>query len=147
MPARSFTLADVMALSPGAPAGAPYRDGGSALFVPHHERDLADVLARFHEGVRLGCLRQRKGLEDHGLHLARREQRPDLLAELARDRRLVGNGARTQRRAGEGQTLAHHRLDVELDLGAAQEGDAHMPTVDGHDLDAAWDIVAADHVE
>ena len=55
--------------------------------------------------------------------------------ELAGDRRLVGNGARAQRRAGEGQTLAHHRLDVELDLGAAQEGDAHVPALDGQDLE------------
>src|SRR3954451_21643425 len=109
MPARSFTLADVMALSPGRPAGAPYRDGGSSLFVPHHERDLADVLARFHERVRVGGFRQRKGLEDHGLQLARREERSYLLAELARDRRLVGNRTGTQRRAGELQALAHHR--------------------------------------
>ena len=60
----------------------------------HRQHDLADVQARLHAGMGLECLGQRECGVDHGLDLARGDERPDPLLDAAGDRGLLGDGAR-----------------------------------------------------
>ena len=77
---------------------------GTALDLEH---DLADVLRGSPSAVRLARLREREGLVDHRLDLAGFDQRPDFLAQAARDRALELDRARPQRRAGDDEAAAH----------------------------------------
>src|SRR5215470_10896033 len=43
------------------------------------EHELADVLARVHHAVRLGCRAQRKRFVNHRRHRPRLQERPDVL--------------------------------------------------------------------
>jgi hypothetical protein len=45
----------------------------------HQQHDFSDVIARFHHAVCFSGVAQRKPPVDHGLDLARLEQRPDFL--------------------------------------------------------------------
>src|SRR5207302_4222799 len=75
------------------------------------------------------------------------DQRPDLLAQAARNGSLEVAAGRTQRRAGDRQTPAHQRVDIELGARAAQIGDEDEPAFLGDRVQLAWHVVAADHVE
>ena len=67
--------------------------------------------------------------------------------DRARDRALVRDRARAQRRAGMGQALEHDAAEIDRGLGTALKGDLHDAPVDRGGLVIALDIVAADHVE
>src|SRR5690606_37648873 len=86
------------------------------------EDDLADVVTRFHHRVGLGRLFQGEGRVDDGLDLARFQKRPDMLAQLAGNGCLEGNGTGAQGGAGNGQTTTHDVRGVNLTLGATQQG-------------------------
>src|SRR3954464_8511981 len=95
----------------------------------------------------LGGLAEREGPVDHGLDLAGLDQRPDFVAQVARNGALELDRPGTQRRAADREAPAHDLVDVELGLVAAQEGDEHEPTVVGEALELLRHVVAADHVE
>ncbi len=63
--------------------------------------------------------RQREGAVDHRPDPARRDQRQHLLLDGARDRGLVGDRARAQRRAGVGEALEHDAAEIDGGLRAA----------------------------
>src|SRR3954469_5872825 len=95
----------------------------------------------------LGRVGERKGLVDLRLDAAGFDQRPDLLAQAARNGSLELAVARTRRGAGDRQAPAHHRVDIELGARAAQIGDEDEPAFFRDALQLAWHVVAADHVE
>src|SRR5262249_51271731 len=65
------------------------------------EDDLADVLRALQQAMRLGRLDEREGLVDLGPDLARVDERPDFLAQVARDVALELDRPRTQRGAAD----------------------------------------------
>src|SRR5262245_23927455 len=111
------------------------------------QHDLADMLARFHERMGGGGFAQWKRPVDDGLDLSGGDQRPDVLLDRTRDRRLVRHRARPQRRAGMGQALEHDAAEIDGRLRAALERDLHDAAVDRGSLVVALDVVAADHVD
>ena len=79
--------------------------------------------ARFHQPVRLRSLRQGECLEDLRPDLALGQERPHPGLERPGDFRLFGDAARPERRTGQGQPLQHDGEEIDLDLGALEEGD------------------------
>ena len=67
--------------------------------------------------------------------------------DLARDRRLLRDRARPQRRSGDGQPSLQHRERIDRRLRAAEHADLHQTAVHGEHVDVALQVVAADHVE
>src|SRR6185436_11165097 len=98
------------------------------------ENDLAGVLRRFHQLVRLARVGKRERLVDHRLDLAGLDQRPDTLAQALRDRALELDWPRAQCRARQRQASAHDGVDVELGLRPTQERNEHEPAFLGEAL-------------
>src|SRR5882762_3922488 len=137
-----------------AEAGAAARDEDALalekVFLEHGlngQNDLADVLARFHELVRLRGFGEREGLVDDRLDPAGFDQRPDFFAQVPRDRTLELDRARAQGGAGDREAPAQDVVQVERRLAAAQEGDDDDAAVVGEALQLAVDVVAPDHIE
>ena len=76
------------------------------------------MAARFHMGVRLGGLGERKDRVDDRPHGAALDQRPDMAAQLAGETSLLGDGSPPQSRAGEQQLLLLEEAEIEGDLAA-----------------------------
>ena len=75
------------------------------------------------------------------------EQRPDVPMNGLGDGAFVRDRPRPQRRAGDGETPLHDRLDVQLRLGALERRDLHEPSFRGQHVDVAREVGAANHVE
>src|SRR4029078_13689680 len=88
-----------------------------------HKHNLADMLARFHETMSFGRLGERKCAVDLRFDLAVFKEGPDPRLERARNLGFLGDRARPQRRAGQGQPLEHDRQEIDLDLRTFQESD------------------------
>src|SRR3984885_813867 len=112
-----------------------------------HQQYLADVLAGFHQPVRLRRLAQRELPVGERAQFACGPHRPDLFSQRGNDRRLLRNGARAQRRTGNGEMLALDRAKVRLDLGAGHQRHEAQPAFTRQQFDLARDVVAADHIE
>ncbi len=97
--------------------------------------------------MRRGGLGEREAAIDHRAQLARRDERPDLLANILRQRRLERRLARAQRRSGQRQPAAHDIDDADLGSHAALKGDRDMAPILGKAGEVAWHVIAADHVE
>ena len=97
--------------------------------------------------MRVGRVLQPVGGVDHGLDLALGDEGPDALLDGARHARLGLRGLGPQRRAGEREAAHHQAHQVELDLGAFEEGDLHDMAFERRGAQVPLDIVAAYHVE
>src|SRR6266581_2749745 len=103
--------------------------------------------ARLHQLVRPGGFGEREGLVDDRLDPAALDERPDLRAQVFRDRALEFDRARAQGRARDGQPPAQDLGEVDGRFGAAEEGDHGDAAVVGEAFQLAIDVVAPDHVE
>jgi len=103
--------------------------------------------AGFHQPMGLGGLGQGEGCVDDRLDLSLVQQGPNFLQKLGSDGGFHRHALRAQSGAGQGQALEHYRQEVNLGLGAAQEGDGGLAAVGGQALDVARQIIAAHHVE
>ena len=64
-----------------------------------------------------------------------------------RERALVGDRARAQRRAGVGKPLEHDAAEIDACFGAALKGDLHHAPLHRGSLVIALDVVTAVHIE
>ena len=77
------------------------------------QNNLANMLARLHEPVCRGRLRERKRSVHDGLDAAAFEERPHLTAQRRRNASLLFDAARTQCRAGDRQAPAQHLVEID----------------------------------
>src|SRR6185503_18008026 len=78
----------------------PYRPMSRPYRSVDRQHDLADMVARFHQPMRLGRLGQREGRMDRRLQPAFADERPDLLGDLVGEHGFETDFPRPQRRAG-----------------------------------------------
>ena len=90
---------------------------------------------------------EREPLVHDGADGAVGHQRPDQLAHLPHDRRLLGRRPGAQRRRHHGDPLAQHRAEVDLGLGAALQADHDEPAAGGEHVDVAGQVLRAHVVE
>ena len=64
-----------------------------------------------------------------------------------RNRALLRDRPRAQRRTGQRQPALHHRDQVERGLDAAEHRDLHEPSIHRQHVQVPRQVVAADHVE
>src|SRR5436190_2298682 len=111
------------------------------------QHQLADVLARLQQAVRVGGAGEWKRPEHYGLDRARFEERPDVGMDGAGNRPLLHHRPGTQRRSGNGQTSLHDDGDDEFSLRAALRGNLDQPALDRERIEVAGEVLRADHVE
>ena len=101
------------------------------FMVSPGQNDLADVLVRFHQHMRLCCISSGKRAVDHRLDEPLLHQGPDMFAQGLRDGRLEGHRTRAQRRARDRQTLAQQQARIEFAVRAALQrmGSGSLKTV------------------
>src|SRR5665213_2186667 len=115
--------------------------------MSHRQDDFPDVIRGFHEPVGGGGLRQRKrGMNDRP-HAAGGEQRPDIAADRVGDQRLLRHRPGAQSRAGQRQTLAQDRAQIDFGLGTAEQGYDHDAPLDGGGFHVAREVAAAHQIE
>jgi len=118
-----------------------------ARIASERQHDLADMVRVLDAPVGGGGFSEREGRIDQRAATARGDERPDARFQGVDDFRLLGDRARTQRRAGVGETLGHDRLQVDLDFAPVEKGDLDDAAVERRNGVVAGDVVAADHVE
>src|SRR5215472_6111913 len=115
-----------------------------ALQTQNH---FADVGAGFQIAVGGGDVGEGKHAVQDYFHATGFQERPDVLLQLARDLRFVGDGAGPHGGAGEGQALLHDLRQVDGGFGALLHRDLYQAAARREALDIARRVGGADHVE
>src|SRR6478752_393034 len=113
----------------------------------HHQHDLADVIRIVDAGVRSRGVLEPEGRVDHWLELTLGDKRPHALLDGATYARLGLGALGAQCGASECQPPHHQAHQVDVDLGAFEEGNLDDAAVDRRSAQIALYIVSADHVE